>query len=145
MLSHFSYPIICTDKFVQTVNFYEDFLGYVPAIEMKGYVVLKREEFENMYIAVIDVKHRAIPEAYRRPVQGMILSYPVVDVKQAYQDFYWEGLNILHDPLEASCGRFHFMMEDPNGILIDVSENIPLKAYEREDGTCEPVFVSDCV
>lgn len=127
MLSNFSYPILCTDKYAQTVNFYEDYLGYVVTMESNGFVVMRREEFDNMYLAVIDLNHGAIPDEYRKSASGMILSYPVADVRTAYQNLYWEGLTLVNEPSETYCGRLHFMVVDPNGILVDVSENIPVE------------------
>ena len=127
MLSHFSYPIVCTEKFVQTVAFYEDYFGYSPAFEMEGFVILKREDWDEMYLAVIDSTHEAIPEQYQRAVSGMILNMPVKDVGAAYQELYWEGLNIVSEPEAVLCGRKHFFVEDPNGILIDIAENVAIE------------------
>ena len=126
MLSQFSYPIVCTEKFEQTVAFYEDHFGYAPAFEMDGFVILKRKDWSDMYLAIIDSSHKAIPEAYRRSVNGMILNMPVANVDAAYQEVYWEGLNIISEPEVAICGRNHFFVEDPNGILIDVAENLDI-------------------
>jgi catechol 2,3-dioxygenase-like lactoylglutathione lyase family enzyme len=132
MLSEFSYPIICTKKFKQTVNFYEDYFNYAPELEMPCFVVLKRQDWDNCYLAVIDANHHAIPEPYRRPVSGMLLNYPVKDVEKAYDRFYLEGLNVVSEPITSLCSKKHFFIEDPNGILIDIGENVkPL--YDRTD------------
>ena len=126
MLSKFSYPIICSEKFEETVAFYEDHFGYVPAFELPGFVILKRGDYEDMYLAIMDCMHEAIPEQYRKPTTGVILSYPVTDTKAAYQEMYWEGLKILSEPEDTVCGRRHYFVEDPNGILIDVAEDIDI-------------------
>jgi len=128
MLSQFSYPIICTDRFERTAAFYEDYFDFYPAFEMEGLSVFKRNEWKDMYVAFIDYHHEAIPEHFRTPVKGMILNYPVKDVQAAYQDCYFEGLNIVSEPSLAICGRNHFFVEDPNGILIDIAEDIDLEA-----------------
>ncbi len=133
MLSQFSYPIISTDKFVQTVAFYEDHFGYASAFEMDGFVILQRENWPEMYLAVIDSTHKAIPAQYQRPVKGMILNMPVCDVDNAYQEAYWEGLDIVTEPKPALCGRKHFFLEDPNGTLLDVAENIDVQTIVNKD------------
>lgn len=133
MLSQFMYPIICTEKFSQTVAFYEDHFGYYVAMEMNGFVILQRENWSDMYLAIMDKSHPAIPEQYRRSVSGMILSMPVRDVMAAHQEAYWEGLNVISEPEKALCGRKHFFVEDPNGILIDVAENVPLEGLMDDD------------
>ena len=133
MLSQYSYPIVCSDQFEITVAFYEDYFNYVPAFEMDGFTILKREDRDDMFLAVMDAEHKAIPEQYRKTTAGIILNYPVSDAKLAYQELYWEGLNILSEPEDAVCGRKHFFVEDPNGILIDVAENIDIDSLLGSD------------
>ena len=127
MLSQYSYPIICSEKFEQTVAFYEDHLGFTPDFEMKNFVILKRDDYDGMYIAVIDSNHEALPAEYKRPVQGMLLNYPVESVVKFYDYAYHEGLKLLSEPKDMACGRKHFYIEDPNGILIDIAENIDIR------------------
>jgi len=126
MLSQYSYPIICSDNFAQTIAFYEDHLDFIPEVEMKGFAILKRDNYDATYISIIDAKHDVLPKEYKRPVQGMILNYPVDNVIEFYDHAYHEGLKLLSEPKDASCGRKHFYIEDPNGILIDVAQNIEL-------------------
>ena len=124
MFSQFSYPIICSDKFEETVAFYEDHFGYTPAMELNGFIVMQRSHYDDTYLAIMDSKHGAIPKEYRKQTSGMILSYPVADVKASYQEMYWEGLPILSEPEDALCGRKHFFVEDPNGILVNIAQEV---------------------
>ncbi len=126
MLSQFSYPIICSDKFEQTVAFYEDHFEFAPSLEMEGFVILGRADWPDMYLAIMDFTHSTIPEKYRKPVSGMILNYPTKDVKALYVKLYEDGLDLITEPSHAKCGRKHFFVEDPNGILIDVAEDVAL-------------------
>ena len=142
MFSQYSYPIICAENFAQTVNFYEDHFNYVSVLEMEGFVIMKREGYKEMHLSIIDKNHEQIPAAYRKAAQGMILSMPVADVRKAYQELYWDGLELLDEPKDAPCGRLHFMVEDPNGILIDVSENIPMPVFGSADETRERSYAS---
>lgn len=132
MLSEFSYPIICTDKFVETVNFYEDYLHYTPALEQSNYVILKRNDWDNCYLAILDISHPSIPQQYRKQVSGMLLNYPVANVDKTYEDFYWEGLNIVSDLETTPCYKKRFFIEDPNGILIAIGENA-IPGYSKDD------------
>lgn len=142
MLSQFMYPIICTEKFAQTVAFYEDHFSYHVVMELEGYAIMQRADWDNMYLAIIDSTHEEIPEQYRRPISGMILSMPVHDVMAAHQEAYWEGLNVITEPANANCGRKHFYVEDPNGILITVAENVPLETVLSEDEIKEACLVA---
>lgn len=137
MLSQFSYPIICTDKYVQTVNFYEDYFDFSPEFEMKDFVILKRNDYEDSYIAIISSDNETLPKKYRKTVTGMILNYPVKDVRASYQQMYWEGLNIVSEPSEAPCLRKHYFVEDPNGILIDIAMDVKTKKFAAVDSINE--------
>jgi len=132
MLSEFSYPIICTNKFIETVNFYEDYLNYSPVMEMINYVILKRNDWESCYLAIVDVNHPDIPEQYHKPVSGIMLNYPVRDVEKAYEELYWEGLNIISELKTLPWLKKRFLIEDPNGILVTVGENT-IPDYSKED------------
>lgn len=127
MFSQIFYPIICTENYVKTVNFYEDHFEFIPEFELSGFTILNHKHNENMYLAIMDRTHDAIPEQYKKTVSGMILNYPVKDVNAAYQQYYWEGLNIVSEPAVAPCARKHFFIEDPNGILIDIAQHVEMK------------------
>lgn len=128
MLTQFSYPIICTDKFRDTVNYYEDYLGFSVQFEIvQNFVILKRNSYKDVYVAILDINNHEIPEEYRRSSSGVILNFPVEDVEKAYDELYIEGLEILDKPKISICGRKHFFVVDPNGILINVAENVPLE------------------
>ena len=142
MLSQFSYPMICSENFEQTVAFYEDHFDFLPALEMEGFAILSREEWTNMYLAVIDAKHPIIPEKYRKPVAGVILNFPVKDVKAMYERLYDDGLELMSEPKDVKCGRKHFFVEDPNGILIDVAEEIDMSDVMSPEELKDLCFVA---
>lgn len=141
MLSQYSYPIICSENFEKTVAFYEDHFDFVPKLEMKGFAILKRENWDNIYLSVIDSNHAAIPEEHKRPVQGLLLNYPVENVVKFYDYAYHEGLTLLSEPKDAACGRKHFYIEDPNGVLIDIAQNIDLQKFIEEQN-CDDIYIA---
>jgi len=122
MQAKYLYPIISTADLRKTTNFYEDFFDFVPVFEMEGYVFMHRKDREDMCLALMDANHADIPEEFRKPAQGLILNFPVDDVHAAYEACYMEGLDIRSEPAIAACGRRHFFVTDPNGILIDVMQ-----------------------
>lgn len=124
MFKDFAYPILCTDKYVETVDFYEDYLGYVPVYEKKGYVILKQESLGQSFLAIIDQNHERIPEEFRKPVQGMFLLHPVEDVCASFDELYMEGLTILGDIAHEEDGG-SFMIKDPNNVIIRIWQAPP--------------------
>lgn len=118
-----SCPIICTDKFAQTVDFYEDHMGFTLAVETDGYALMKREGREGVWLSVIDRSCQCKQETCKDDRADIVLSYPVKDVGQVYEKFYWDGLTLGDEPDGTDAGDAHFTVEDPNGILINVSQD----------------------
>lgn len=75
---------------------------------------------------LLDFAHPTLPADYRVPAQGILLNFEVEDV-----DAEWDRL-VVEEGLKAELeirtegfGQRHFLVADPNGILIDVITNIP--------------------
>ena len=54
---------------------------------------------------------------------GAIISFDVSDAKAAYSTAQESGLNIVLDYTEESWGQRHFIVRDPQGLLIDIVEH----------------------
>ena len=121
MGQHF-YPIVLTDNIVRDTNFYEDFFNFQPELEMDCFVILRHAQKPEMRLALMDQNHKTIPDSYKRSAQGIILSLPVDDVAKIYGELFDEGLELHSEPSVAPCGRRHFLVTGPGGVLIDVME-----------------------
>jgi uncharacterized glyoxalase superfamily protein PhnB len=86
--------------------------------EAEWYVSLRRDPYE---LALLDHTHPTLPEAYRRKAAGLLLNFEVADA-----DAEWERLVVGAGlspelPLRSEdFGQRHFIVADPNGVLIDV-------------------------
>ena len=116
------YPIICTNKLRETINFYEDHFGFRAFYEAEHYAYLKHDEHENMHIGIASVSHPDLPETFKQPVSGMILSLFTEDIQKVYDELYMEGIELASEIKDESCGRRHFTVIDPNGVIISVSQ-----------------------
>ncbi|MEM6782063.1 MAG: VOC family protein [Pseudomonadota bacterium] len=116
------YPIIMTDNLNESINFYEDYLGFVAETEMNCFAVLKHKKNDDVRLGLITKNHHSLPEHSQKNSQGLVLNFPVESVNEVYRELYMEGLEIENEPSLAPCGRRHFMIQDPNGVLIDVME-----------------------
>lgn len=119
---HPLHTVICTDKLVKTVNFYEDFFGFYPVFETDDHVIMQRGSDKKSQIAIIDINHESLPEGFRKVTSGLMLNFPVDDIKKSYEYFYYEGIDMASELQEASCGQDYFMMRDPNDNLITIMQ-----------------------
>lgn len=125
-MAHF-YPILVSEKLVHTVNFYEDYFGFVPTFEKEGYALLQSESHPDNCIAVFDSGHDCVSKL-EQSVQGLILTLAVEDIEGTYNNLYMEGLELYKDFGVDVHGHRHFVVYDPNGILVNVIER------KRESG-----------
>ncbi|MDX3106944.1 VOC family protein [Nonomuraea angiospora] len=115
------YPVICTARLQESRDFYTGLLGFETTFEAGWYVSLRRPGTPAYELALLDHTHPTLPEAYRAPVRGLLLNFEVADV-----DAEWERL-VVGAGLTAELalrsedfGQRHFIVADPNGVLIDV-------------------------
>jgi catechol 2,3-dioxygenase-like lactoylglutathione lyase family enzyme len=115
------YPVICTSRLRESHEFYTRLFGFETTFEADWYVSLRREGPRPYELALLDPTHPTVPEAYRLPVQGLLLNFEVEDV-----DAEWDRLVVqggLRPELELrseAFGQRHFIVADPSGVLIDV-------------------------
>ncbi|MFI0412144.1 VOC family protein [Actinomadura sp. 3N508] len=128
------YPVICTSRLQESHRFYTELLGFDTTFEADWYVSLRRPGTSPYELALLDHTHPTLPDAYRTPVQGLLLNFEVEDV-----DAEWERLVVqggLHPELQLRSedfGQRHFIVPDPNGVLIDVITPIaPTAAYAEQ-------------
>jgi uncharacterized glyoxalase superfamily protein PhnB len=117
------HPTIVSEKFIPTVNFYEDYFGFIVTLEQDGFTLLQKEASPGDRIAIFDKTHQCV-EGRVKPVQGLILNIAVDDVKEKYDALYMEGLEIYKEYGLDIHGRKHFVVYDPNGVLINVHEAV---------------------
>jgi catechol 2,3-dioxygenase-like lactoylglutathione lyase family enzyme len=123
------YPVIATTAVTATRDFYVKHFGFGITFDTDWYVSLKHEgkAGEPTYeLAILAFDHPTMPEAYRKPVQGLILNFEVADVDAEYERLIKRaGLPLVKEIKSEDFGQRHFITVDPAGILIDVIMVIP--------------------
>lgn len=121
---------LISDKMVETINFYEDFFGFIPVIEQERYALLQKQDDPSLRIAVFDSAHPCIYTV--APSQGVILNLYSSNVQDLYEQIYMEGLEMYKEYGTDIHGNDHFVVIDPNGVLVNVCEPIEVKLFEPE-------------
>jgi uncharacterized glyoxalase superfamily protein PhnB len=113
------YPTLVSEKFAPTINFYEDFFGFVPSVEQEGYVLMQSQDNPSMRIGLFDKTHDCV-SPLAATSKGFIVNIVVEDVKSKFDHLYMEGVEMYKEFGKDVNGRDHFVVFDPNGILINV-------------------------
>ena len=123
------YPVIVTRDVAGTVSFYRRHFGFRPLFEADWYVHMQAESDEAVNLAVLQVGHATLPPAARTATAaGLLLNFEVDDVDAQYRRLKQAGLEMLIDLRDEAFGQRHFIVSDPNGVLIDVIQPIPPSA-----------------
>ncbi|TWD79278.1 glyoxalase/bleomycin resistance protein/dioxygenase superfamily protein [Kribbella amoyensis] len=119
------YPVIGTDRIVESRDFYLQLLGFELTFEADWYVSLRLTGPRPFELALVDYTHPTVPEKFRKPVQGLLLNFEVDDVDQEWERLVVRGgLRPELDIRSETFGQRHFIVTDPNGVMIDVITEI---------------------
>ncbi|MFD9031954.1 VOC family protein [Streptomyces sp. NPDC059567] len=125
------YPVLCTERLGESVAFYSTLFGFEMTYTSDWYVSLRRPEPPHYELALVAAGHETVPEAFRRPVQGLLLNFEVADVDAEYARLVTgAGLKVELPLRSEAFGQRHFIVAAPDGVLIDVITPIaPTEAY----------------
>lgn len=130
------YPVIGTHRIAESQAFYTEQLGFETTFAADWYVSLKHSEQPHFELALLQPDHPTVPEGFRTAAAGMLLNFEVADVDAQYRRLVVEG---GHRPVldirSEDFGQRHFIITDPNGILIDVITMIPPQGEFAEQYT----------
>ena len=118
------YPVIGTDKIIESRDFYTRFFDFDISFEAEWYVSMKSRYNPGYELALLDYRHPSIPDAYRHPARGVLINFEVADVDAIYEQLKEKELPMLLELKSEDWGQRHFITRDPNGILIDVIQSI---------------------
>ncbi|QYX77431.1 VOC family protein [Streptomyces akebiae] len=128
------YPVICTARLKESRDFYTRLLGFSTTFEADWYISLRHPGEVGYELALLDHTHPTLPEDYRTPAQGLLLNFEVEDVDAEWHRLVTrEKLRPLLDLRTEDFGQRHFIVADPNGVLIDIITPIaPTAEYAEQ-------------
>ena len=118
------YVVICTDKVAESRDFYVMHFGFAVTFDSEWYVSLKLPQEPYNELAILDYRHETLPENYRHKTQGILLNFEVEDVDAVHSRMQAAGLPVVLPLRDEAFGQRHFIVADPNNILIDIITNI---------------------
>ena len=120
------YPVICTQRLAESTVFYTEHFSFEVAFQSDWYVSLRRPEPPYYELALVDPDHDSVPAGYRTPVAGLLLNFEVDDVDAEHDRLVHQaGLTLAKDIRTEEWGQRHFIVADPNGVLIDIITPTP--------------------
>ena len=117
------YPVLMSTDVAAASNFYQRVLGFEVTFSADWYVSMRTGVFE---LALVDATHPTIPEGHRRPAAGLLVNIEVDDVDVLYRRLTDEHrLRPVLELRDEDFGQRHFIVEGPDGVLLDCIQPIP--------------------
>ena len=117
------YPVLMSTDVAAAADFYQRVLGFEVTFSADWYVSMRTGVFE---LALVDATHPTIPEGHRRPAAGLLVNIEVDDVDVLYRRLTDEhGLRPVLELRDEDFGQRHFIVEGPDGVLLDCIQPIP--------------------
>lgn len=114
------YPVVMTQDVAATTAFFVDHFDFKPLFSSDWYVHLQASDDPAVNLAVLDGSHLTIPAAGRGTASGVLLNFEVEDVDAHYARLEAAGLPVLLGLRDEDFGQRHFIVQGPEGILVDI-------------------------
>jgi uncharacterized glyoxalase superfamily protein PhnB len=127
------YPVLMVQDVSASAAFYTRHFDFQPAFESDWYVHLQSSQDPSVNLAILHGDHATIPSRARGRASGILINFEVEDVDFFYSRVQEAGLEIVLPLRDEDFGQRHFIVQDPNGVLIDIITPIPPSdAYAKQ-------------
>lgn len=104
-------------------RFYAELLGFEVAFDIGWFASLRHASGATLDLWKRD--HDSVPAALRRPTGGVVLAFVVADAVAEAARLTAAGVALAKPLVDNPWGQRNFMVEDPDGTIIDVLQPIP--------------------
>jgi uncharacterized glyoxalase superfamily protein PhnB len=114
-------PNLSSEAFVASRDFYAAMFDLVVSVELDWYLQLMAESDTTLNIGFVKPDHELFAgrTASPRPY-GVVLTIHVDDVDEAYKRANRLGAEIAAEIRNEDYGQRHFLVFDPNGLVLNV-------------------------
>lgn len=127
-----SFPVFIVKNLDNAKSFYSTYFNFGVAFENEWYLHLVSNT--GIQIGFLLPNQPTQPALFHRAYNGVgaIFSLEVDDVESAYSEAIEKEFNIVLTLRSEDWGQYHFCMEDPNGIHLDIIQEIePKEEYQQ--------------
>ena len=113
---------IPSDDIEQTAGFYTELFGFeIMFRNADWYIQLALPGNPAVQFGIIRRTSSFLPPQLQLPAQGMIFTIQVEDVDAVYKEVKTRGHPIVQALRDEEFGQRHFLLQDPNGLIVNVS------------------------
>ena len=126
-----AYAVYITDHLTESRDFYTKWLDFKIVFEATWFVYMQSRGGRPVTFALIDVNHPSTPPAYGTfNKRGSFLTLQVDDAAAVYEQLKRRHAPISYPLKQEEWGQLRFGLTDPNGLYIDVVQQVePAAGY----------------
>lgn len=129
------FPDICTANLIESKDFYVSLFNFSVVFEIDWYIQLQSPQDEHLQIAFVAQEHSSVPLAYQQKPQGVVITIEVEDVDAIHETAKKLNMKFVQKLRDEDWGQRHFMLADPNNLLVDVVQMIePKPEFLKQHG-----------
>lgn len=121
-----AYPLYVTENLAELKQFYAAHFGFTDVFFDEEFYLHLLHPGSGQQIGFMAPHHPSQPAFLHSPTSniGAIITFDVSDAKDAWQTALSTGLEVVLEYVEESWGQNHFIIRDPQGLLIDIVEHV---------------------
>lgn len=123
--AHRIYPVLYSSDVAATSTFYTTHFGFEATFTSDWYMSLRHRENPAYELGLIATGHESIPVTGRDGVSRLLLNIEVEDAAAEAQRLADAGVTIAQRLRDEPFGQRHLIVTAPDGVLIDIIEEIP--------------------
>jgi catechol 2,3-dioxygenase-like lactoylglutathione lyase family enzyme len=127
-----AFTVYTVDNLKAAKVFYSNYFGFDVAFENEWYLHLVSET--GVQVGFLLPNQPSQPPVFQQSYKGkgVIFSFEVDDAESAYAEAKASSLKIVLELRSEDWGQYHFCVEDPNGIHIDIVQATePTEEYQQ--------------
>ena len=130
-LNRVLFNVLCTNL-ADSVSFYRQLLDLDTVYESDWYVVLSPKGEPAVEIGLIDQVSQFTPRRAWGMHEGTYLTFVVADVYETMERARSLGAEVVAEPVALDYGQTRGLIQDPNGMVIDISTPTELLAGQDD-------------
>lgn len=104
-------------------QFYTSLFGFEVAFESDWFINLASKD-NVIELGILLEGHEIAPKGARAGGKGMYITFVVDDVEQVWAKAKTNNFSVLEEPKDTFYGQQRMLLEDPNGLVVDVSSKM---------------------
>jgi len=122
---HRIYPVLYSTDVARARDFYTTHFDFEVTFDSDWYASLRHRRNTDHELAIIDSSHASIPAGSRDRVSHLLLNIEVDDATAEAERLRQTGAEIVQELRDEDFGQRHLIVAAPDGVLVDVIEEIP--------------------